>query len=285
MPLLGGDAKAYVGYHTTVPRLPASCRAVKLDVSNEEEVNRVIRALAPHVVIHMAAVSSFSRCAQDPGVARQVNVTGAKYVAQATQEVGARLIYLSTDLVFDGCGSLYSEQDPAAPVCQYGRTKLDGEICVASLCRNHGIVRSALMYGISRNGTHCFAEEILDSLRRGQEVRLFQDEFRSPLYVGNLCEVLVELAGRDDLQGLFHSAGPERLSRFDFGLRLADVFGLNKALLVPITQDQFPFEDFRPRDCSLSNAQAVAVLRTRLLSVDEGLHRMLAMDRALRRER
>jgi dTDP-4-dehydrorhamnose reductase len=285
IPLVCAHMETYVGWHTTSLRSPPSCHLVELDVTDEDEVNGTVCAIAPHVVIHAAAVANVRRCEQDPRMARQVNVTGARNVAQAAQEAGARLIYLSTDLVHDGQGSFYTEVDRAAPVCEYGRTKLDGEVLAASLCRNHCIVRSSLTYGISRNDTHCFAEEILGSLRRGREVRLFRDEFRSLIYVANLCDVLAELAGRDDLQGLFNICGPERLSRLDFGLRLAEVFGLNKALLVPVTADQSASNDARrPRDCSMSNAKAAAVLKTRFLSVDEGLRRMLAADREFRRE-
>lgn len=270
----GARWKTYSSSHTSRVWCPADCAVVELDIVDEAEVMGTIRAIAPHVVIHAAALANWGLCARDPEAAWRTNVRGTQNVTQAAQAVGARLIFLSTDLVHDGRRGYYGEQDPAHPIGVYGRTKLEAESIVSSLCANYCIVRMSLAYGITCNESRCLLEKTAEALRQGKAVHLFRDEYRSPIYVENAAEILMEIALRDELQGLFNLCGPDRLSRLDLGLKLAEVFGLDRGLIIPSDSDQFPGKDKRPKDCSLNNAKAAGVLQTKFLTVDAGLERM-----------
>jgi len=248
-----------------------------LDITNKESVEKMICDISPNVIIHAAAVANMNISAENSEYAMNVNVRGTENVALTAEKVRARLVYLSTDLVFSGNKSMSSEEDIPEPVCFYGKTKLEGEKVVASLSSDFCIARMALCFGLSLNSSRCFAECIVRELKHKKEVRLFTDEFRSPIYINNLCEILLELAERDDLPQLLHICGQERLSRYDFGVRLAKKFDFDEDLIIPCSADEFSFSDRRPKDCSMKNDKASRCLRTRFWEIEESLMHMKNM--------
>ncbi|MCL4194479.1 MAG: SDR family oxidoreductase [Thermoguttaceae bacterium] len=244
-----------------------------IDVSQSSDVDRAVDEVHPDAIIHAAAMANLDSAAADPQRARQVNVEGTRNVARAAARTGARLVYLSTDLVFDGEHAPYREDIEPKPILTYGRSKLEGEraaLEIAPCC----VVRSALLFGWSRTAAACFTEVMLRRLREGHRVKLFTDEFRTPLAVDTLCEILLELAERRELAGVYHAAGTERLSRYEFGRRTCVAFGLPVELLDQSTRDQVPSREPRPRDCSLDTTKLRAAIRTPIPSVEESLERM-----------
>ncbi len=255
------------------PRLNVVC---EFDLRDRATVQRTIEEISPKAVIHTAAIASADRCAEDRRLAWEVNVAGTQNLAMAARRVGARLIYISTDLVFAGDRGFYSEEDLPRPVCYYGETKLEAEKIVVSSSSNYCIARIPLLYGWSVNTSGCFTEILIDRLRKAESIELFTDEYRTPMFTGNLCRILLELARREDLQGLYHVSGHQRLSRFEFGRKLAQVFGFAPQLLRGVPVDDRRFKDKRPRDCSLCNEKASGVLETKIAGVEEGLKQMKA---------
>jgi len=272
---LGGHLAAaepvntFVTYHKTP--LSGLTNVVELDITNSEATKRVIADLKPKTIIHTAALANMDFCVEHQDAAWQVNVIGTKNLVLAAEQVNARVIFMSTDLVFQGDKSFYSENDVPTPLCYYGKTKLEAEKLVSKISSNYCIVRSALIYGLSVNSSQVFTETMINQLRQGNQVNLFVDEYRMPIYIKNLCAILLELASRDELQGLYHICSPTRLSRFEFGLELADIWGFDKKLIVPTSVDNFSFKDFRPKDCSMSHKKAESVLKTRFWNIREGL--------------
>lgn len=266
--------KTYVTYHSSPIRDKRLGVALHLDIKNRDEVEKIVYKISPKVIIHAAAITNSDFCVEHQKLAWEVNVNGTKNIVSAAKLVKARLIYISTDLVFKGDKGLYSEEDIPAPLCYYGKTKLEGEKIVSSLSSNYCIARTSLIYGWSLNSSKCFVEIMIDNLNNGREVRVFMDEYRTPIYVKNLCEILIELAKREDLQGLYHICGSQRLSRFELGLKLSKIFDFNKDLIIPISVDDFSFKDKRPKDCSMRNDKAKSVLKTKFWSVEEGLKNM-----------
>ena len=279
---LGGNLAAiatscwetYVTYHSTSISKRRFGVALHLDIRNKDEVESILCELSPKVVIHTAALTHLDYCAQHQREAREVNVRGTENVALAAEQVKARLIYVSTDSVFKGDESFYSEDDLPEPLGYYGQTKLEGERIVSSLSSNCCIARVSLLYGWSLNSSRCFTETMINDLRNKREVKLFVDEYRTPMYVKNLCEMFLELAARDELPGIFHLGGSQRLSRFEFGLRIAQEFGFNEKYLNPVSVKTFPFADERPRDCSMNNEKAASILKAKFWSIEQGLKDM-----------
>jgi dTDP-4-dehydrorhamnose reductase len=254
-------------------RSPPLHEAVRLDIRDREQVCRVLADLAPAAIIHCAALVDFDRCAVDRTLAWDLNVRGTEHLARAAREIGARFVYVSTDLVFRGDRGDYTEQDEPEPICEYGKTKFAAERIVGALCPDAVIARPALIYGFGANGRTCFAERLLQNLRNGEPVNLFQDEYRSPIDLPTLCEQLLALAA-SELQGIYHLGGPERLSRFEFGWRLAEAFGLDPAPIRSASYRDHDFVDPRPADCSLRSEKAARALHLPCPSLTESLQAM-----------
>lgn len=262
--------KTYFTYHSSHIHNKLGI-ALHLDIKNRDEVERIIYKYSPKVIIHTAAITNLDFCAEHQTIAWDVNAVGTKNIVLAAEGVKARIIYLSTDLVFKGDKSYYSEEDLPNPLCHYGKIKLKAERIVSSLSSNYCIARISPIYGWSLSSPKSFIEIVIDNLKNGREVRFFHDEYRTPIYVQNLCEILLELAENDDLQGIYHICGSERLSRLDFGLKLAKIFGFPKELIIPASVDDFSFKDERPKDCSMKNEKAMGVLKAKFLGIEDGL--------------
>jgi dTDP-4-dehydrorhamnose reductase len=180
---------------------------------------------------------------------RASTFAGAAFVARAAAAIGARLVHVSTDLVFDGeKGSPYVEEDEPAPLSAYGRAKADAERAVLEACPAAAVVRTSLLYGGAEPGPQ-------ERLAGDASAAFFTDEVRCPIQVGDLADALLELAGTDHA-GLLHVAGADRLSRHEFA-ELLTGRPVRAASLADASE-------VRPRDCSLSIERAEALLATPL---------------------
>lgn len=223
-----------------------------VDLSDADQVLVAFREAAPTVVIHAAAISAVGDCARNPERARAVNVQGSQVLADLAATARCRIVYVSTDLVFDGDRSGYCETDPPAPLSIYGRTKLDGERAVLASPGN-AVVRVSLLFGPSVSGRSNFFTQMVASMRTGHGVRLFVDEFRTPLGLPWAAQSLVAVS-LSDFAGLLHVGGPERLSRLEMGRRLARHLGIDDASLESTSRMTAPGEP-RPRDTSLDSSK------------------------------
>lgn len=245
--------------------------AYKLDIRNKEEVHNLFNQIVPDIVIHIAAITNFQLCATQQKLAREVNVEGTLNLVMESERIKARFIYISSDLVFDGERMFYSEKDVPKPICYYGKTKFEGELLVSSISSNYCIARISLIFGLSLNQSKSFSETIIENLKNSKEVKLFIDEYRSPIYVLDLCAVIFEIAKNQNIQGIYNICGGERISRYEFGLKLCEFFGFDKNLIIPTKIDDFPFLDNRPKDCSMNNMKIRNVLKGNFRSIEQGI--------------
>jgi dTDP-4-dehydrorhamnose reductase len=236
----------------------------RLDVRDRTAVTALVGELRPAVIVHTAALN--------PGQGSDfeaVNATGTQHVARAAAAGGARLVHVSTDVLFDGQKGHYVEDDPPAPITSYGRSKALAEEAVWASGVEAVIARPSLIYGWRpRIGRH--TRWIVDDLKAGKPVRLFTDELRCPIWVESLAAALMELAGLA-YTGVLHVAGAQILSRYEFGLRLLRFHGLDPSPIIPASSRESGLR--RPLDCTLDCSRAQALLRTPLPGVDEVLNR------------
>jgi len=257
--------------HNTHPAHPSSKR---MDIVDGDEVLKVLEGARPEWVVHAAAETNVDKCETDRELAWSVNAEGTRNIVEACRKVGARLVYISTDYVFDGEKGLYSEEEPARPVNYYGLTKLKGEEFVRELCEDFIIVRTSVLYGWHQRKLN-FATWVIDSLGNGKTINVVEDHCNSPTLADNLAEMIVEIVGMD-ATGVYHLAGSERTSRYDFARKIADVFGFDRSLIMPAKmKDLKVWLAKRPQDSSLSVDKAKHELKVSLLDVREGLRRML----------
>ena len=246
------------------PRTGVQCQAVRLDISDAKAVTRLVNELQPQAVIHTAY-------SKEPETMERVTAGGSEHVARAAAAVGARLVHVSSDVVLDGEHGPYDESAPATPVHDYGRAKAAAEAIVENLCPTAAIVRTSLIMRLDPPDE--INAWILDCLRQRRPITLFTDELRTPVWVQDLAAALLELAGAcgnaPAFAGIINVAGPQSLSRYEIGVRIARHFGLDPAGIRAGRSRDSGLQ--RPRDCRLDTRLAQGLLRTRLRSFDQGL--------------
>jgi dTDP-4-dehydrorhamnose reductase len=225
-----------------------------LDLSDELVAASVWERAGADVVIHAAAVSAMGACAQDPARAEQVNVGVTTNLARLARASGAKLVHVSTDLVFDGERAPYRESAPTSPISTYGRTKAQAEPVALSAPRAV-VARLSLLFGPTRTARVGFFDSQLAALKGMRAITVFSDEWRTPLSLRAAAEALVAIAG-SEVEGLIHVAGPERMTRLEMGLRLARFVGAPEELAQPASRESVQTDprEQRPRDVSLDTS-------------------------------
>ncbi len=243
---------------------------IKADLTDSGETARAFAFVGPRSLIHAAALSDIDRCQARPDEARLVNTEASAGLAGLCRKTGCRMVFVSTDMVFDGTRGLYRETDATGPVNGYGETKVAAEQAVAAECPTAVCARTALIYGIPAFGGRSFSHAMINRLSAGETVTLFTDQFRTPILAQNLADALLELA-ESDFAGILHLGGGERISRYDFGLLAASARGLPPYLIRPGRMNEPPPAAPRPADVSLDSSKASVVLGTRLIGCGEGV--------------
>jgi dTDP-4-dehydrorhamnose reductase len=238
----------------------------RLELTDFEAVTRAFAAERPSLVIHCAAMSRSAACQANPTLAEQVNVAVTRHLSELAETIP--FILFSTDLVFDGRKGGYIETDPCNPLSIYAETKTRAEEIVLRNPR-HTVIRTSLNAGVSPTGDKSFTEQTRLAWERGETLKLFTDEFRSPIAAAVTARAVWELVQRNQ-PGLYHLAGLERLSRWEIGRLLARRWPSVKAHM-----ERASIKDFtgppRPADTSLSCAKLQALLSFRLPAWSEWL--------------
>lgn len=256
--------------------ISGNVKSKPLPFSDDDQITRELFDQWPDAVINCAAISSPDEVNKSPVHAQEINVEGAYRLASIASHIGARFIQVSTDMVFDGSKSPYRSTDMPNPLSVYGIQKLDAEKKVLSVTDENLIVlRATLLNGNSPMGKRSPHEKILQSLARGQKLTLFDDEIRQPCSVENLADVMVELLERPNLNGLFHWAGSEEISRFDLGLLILKRFGINPDQIIQgkMKDKQLNLGN-RPSHLSFVLEPLVSKVRTQPLSIEEQLQEL-----------
>lgn len=225
----------------------------RVDLTNPKLVAAAFRQVKPAAIIHAAALGTGADCWRNAGRAFDVNVRASAFLAELAHETNARLLFVSTDLVFDGERGEYVEEDSAAPLSVYGRTKVEAEKAILKY-PGHVVVRLSLLFGTSVVGRPTFLDQLAASLRKGQPCTLYSDEWRSPLDYATAARALLQIV-HSDVRGRLHVGGPERMTRLEMGLRLAQRLEADPAAIVRCGRNQNPAPEPRPRDVSLSSTR------------------------------
>lgn len=222
---------------------------VPLDISDGRAVGALVARLGPEVVFIPAAVPNVDWCETHPVESFRVNVAGLANLLRAGRVCRARPVFFSTEYVFDGTAGPYSETDRPAPLSVYGRQKLAGERMVLAGPPGGLVLRTTVVYGWEARPRN-FGQRLLSELREGRRVRVPEDQISSPTYVVDLAEAACRLAERGS-SGLYHVAGCQRASRLEFARALAETFGLDGSLLVPVSTAELGQRAARPLKAGL----------------------------------
>lgn len=267
--------ETWATYHGHEASLPG-CSMLRVNVVSSRAVMEAVRRTRPEVIIHTAADAQPDHCERHKKLAMLTNVSGTRNIIRAAEKFGARMVHVSTDLVFRGRYRPYQEDDETNPPNQYGVTKRDAELCVRKASVPWAIVRTSVIYG-PRMFPHLgsFSDKVIESIRAGKPVKGYVDQYRCAIPAWNLADALLEIAERK-LTGVFHAVCPEASSRYAFAARIAEEFGLDTSLLVPSTMDEVPSRALRPNMIILDTSSTQARLETRLLGFEEGIRELRA---------
>lgn len=244
-----------VGTYGAHPVTIAGVDMQPLDFMDEGAIAAIVASVQPAAVIHLAAQSSPNVCQRSPESSHRVNVDAAVLLAKLCGDRAIPFVFTSTDLVFDGRRSPYREDDPVNPVNIYGEQKALAEAKILSHYPQAAVCRMPLMFGEAGPVAKSFLQWMLETLRSGQELALFTDEFRTPVSGEAAAQGLL-MALHQGISGLLHLGGPERISRYEFGQRLAQVMDLPRDLIRPCSQASVASVAPRPADVSLVSAKA-----------------------------
>lgn len=250
------------------------CQEYHLNLQDPVEIEEVVGEIHPDVIIHAAALADVNVCEKRRSMAHDINVRGTTLLAQYAEEIGARFVYISTDLIFDGKQGNYTEEDIPKPCNYYADTKFQGEKVVRETLSDYLIIRMALLYGNSNGDNSCFTDWIRKGLEQQKPVQLYADQYRTPLYIGDGVRALLELLEKPATNQIFHVGGKERLNRYDFGKKFAEIFDYNEQYLHSAKMQDIDTAVKRGNDCSLNSQKIQKVLSFQLSNVKAGLHAM-----------
>uniref|UniRef100_A0A7C1PM24 dTDP-4-dehydrorhamnose reductase n=1 Tax=Thermofilum pendens TaxID=2269 RepID=A0A7C1PM24_THEPE len=248
-------------------------RKIKLDITDAVRLQDLVLKERPEAVVHAAALGDVDECERNRELAWRVNVASTAVLAQAAEVVNSFVLYLSTDYVFDGERGMYSEREPPYPVNYYGLTKLMGEVAVQARCSRWSIVRASSIYGLGPGRVN-FAKFLVEKLSKGERVKALVDQYTSPSHAALLAEAVVEILERR-MAGIFHVVG-ERMSRYEFALKVAEVLGFDKSLISPAKMEEFKWFAKRPRDSSLAFEETRSKISCDFYSTEKALETLKA---------
>jgi dTDP-4-dehydrorhamnose reductase len=261
-------------YHSQPLKLDGVA-STALDLSNGEATYQTFTSLSPDWVIHCAAETDVDRCELDPDLAHQVNHFMTRSVARAAFEVGAELLHISTDAVFDGESVSNHENEVPEPINVYGVSKLEGERAVVEEHPSALIIRTNF-YGYNAQNKKSLAEFFLDNLEHGNACKGFTDVEVKLLLVNDLCKILLRMI-ENDIAGIFHVLAADCVSKYEFGVKVAQAFGFESNLIEPVEVSSVALTAKRPKKLCLSTMKLEQVMQIQLPTIDDGIARYKAL--------
>ncbi|RKX85379.1 MAG: hypothetical protein DRP57_03855 [Spirochaetes bacterium] len=242
------------------------------DLLDTLELNRILKENNPDVIVHLAALSDIDYCEAHKEIAEKINTGVTGVIADFCRASGCRLIYFSSDSVFDGKKGLYTEEDIPKPLHFYGKTKVASENIIKKSLTNCVIIRPSLIMGLPvLDEGNSFLWRMIKSMKRGEKAAFPKSEIRSPADVITLSRAVLELALKS-YNGYLHISSNDVLTRYDMAKRIAKRLGYPAELVIDKKPDVSSGRAPRPADVSLDNSRAKRILKTPMVGLDEGLN-------------
>lgn len=243
------DKYDLVGWYNSHKVFIPGVDSFKVNITDKRLVKNALFGYKPDIILHCASLTNIDYCEKNKEETRRVNVEGTQNIASACNSQNTKLVYISTDAVYDGEKGNYTEDDPVAPCNYYGLTKYEAEGAVKEH-KNYIIARTNI-FGWNIQEKYSLAEWILDSLQRGCSIHGFNDSIFSSIYTVEFAKIMDMMLGKD-LTGIFNLASRTALSKYEFAVLIAETFGKDKALIKPTSMDDFPFFAKRGKNLSLN---------------------------------
>jgi dTDP-4-dehydrorhamnose reductase len=245
--------------------------AYHIDLRHEQDMIEIMKLSSPDVVVHLASITDVDLCEHNPKLANEVNTIITRSLAQECSRAGSHLIYVSTDYVFDGKLGNYREEDQPNPINTYGLSKLRGEEATRNASEKFSIARTSVVYGWGRKFRPNFGSWVYTELEAGRPTRIVKDQYCSPTLDSQLARMLLEVAEKR-IPGTIHLAGASKLNRYEFALKIANKFQMDRTLIVPIDSRSTSWFAKRPLDSSLNVEKAQKLLTNKPENIELGLN-------------
>lgn len=240
------DYEVFGSYNLRNPKLVLA-KSVKLDISNIHETRKVLSDIHPDILINASGINSVDYCENHQDEAKKIHIDAVKNLTEVANSLGVKFIHLSSDSIFDGAKDApYTEEDAPNPINFYGHTKLAGEKIVLKNSKNL-VVRASVLYGwllkqLSNSPSSSmksmnFGQWLITKLISGEKVKIITDEYSSPIIADDFAKSILHLVKREQT-GIFHSAPPLRITRYDFSIKLANILDLDSNLIQPVSNKE-----------------------------------------------
>ncbi|MFC1508548.1 SDR family oxidoreductase [Candidatus Omnitrophota bacterium] len=242
---------------------------IYLDLEDKKSIDKVFDFFKPEVVLLAGGLTNVDLCEENPALAEKVNISGTLYVAKKTKEHNARLVYVSTDYIFNGENGPYHEDDIPSPINVYGRTKLEAENIIRANLEDYLIVRTSQLYGGDDQKKN-FAVKIVLNMRNNKKIYAADDFYSTPIYAGSLSQSIIELIERS-YRGVLNIAGEDFINRYSYVNRIADIFNLEKSLINKVALNDLHLKAMRPPKGGLKIDKVRKIMNSSLMTMREGL--------------
>jgi dTDP-4-dehydrorhamnose reductase len=242
-------------------RLPPSSLSgqltyLELELTSPKKVLHAVQSFVPDIIIHAAAMTQLDDCEVNKEVCYSINVDATALLIAAAEQVKSRFCYLSTDFVFDGNSGPYKEEDHAAPINFYGKTKKIAEDILTASSLSWSIARTVLLYGKADQITRSnFIYWVKDNLEAGKNIRVVNDQLRTPTYIPDFVDGIIKIT-ESGAEGIYHIAGEQVMTPYEMAIVVAEYLQLDKTLISPVDASTFTQPGKRPLKTGFSIEKA-----------------------------
>jgi dTDP-4-dehydrorhamnose reductase len=245
----------------------------KLDLTDKEALDSLVGKIKPSIVINAAGITDVDYCESNPEQAKKISVDCIKNLVETCLKHKCRLVHISTDYVFDGKKGNYKEEDKINPINVYGVIKLEEEKTILSSKLEYIISRTAVLYGYNSNeDKRTYVNWVISKLKNNEEIKIINDQYTTPTLIDDIADALKKLIELKKT-GIYHVTGSECINRYDFAVKVADIFNLKRELIVPITSKDIKWKAQRPMNSCL-NTDKLKNLDIKMSNINEGLSKM-----------
>lgn len=242
----------------------------QLDITMKEDVKRLVDYYSPNVIINCAAYTEVDKCETEREMSWKINVDGVKNLIIAARRTKCRILHFSTDYIFDGRNGPYSETDIPNPICFYGREKLASENALIASDIEFAVIRTIVLYGIANKVKKNFALWAIEKLKRSEPINIVTDQISNVTMIDDLAYGTLKVL-ENNFTGIINVAGLDILSRYDFVMKICDVFNLNKNLVRPVITASLNQAALRPLKSGLTTFRMESELGFKPMDSLEGL--------------
>ncbi len=243
---------------------------LQLDITRKDDVKRIVDLYLPEIIINCAAYTNVDKCETEREISWKINVDGIKNIIIAARKNDAKVIHYSTDYIFDGRNGPYTEEAVPSPISFYGREKLASENALITSDIRSAIIRTLVLYGIGNNVKPNFVLWLIDQLKNNQPVNIVTDQVSNVTMIDDLAFGTLKIIEKH-CTGIYNIAGSDILSRYDFAMKMCEVFNYNKELVIPVTTADLNQPASRPLKSGLITTKMESELGFKPMDSIEGL--------------